>query len=133
MLGYISHKNNGTKLKESEVAKMIEILQSKIHRAVVTDANLDYEGSITIPIDLIELAGLCAYQKVLVVDINNGNRFETYVIETLKEKHICLNGACARVAAIGDRVIIMAFQYVESLPKNYEPTIIVLNENNEVI
>ena len=112
---------------------MIEILQSKIHRAVVTDANLDYEGSITIPTNLMELVGLCAYQKVLVVDINNGNRFETYVIETSKEKHICLNGACARLAAIGDRVIIMAFQYIDNVPEIYEPKIVVLNENNEVI
>ena len=112
---------------------MIEILQSKIHRAAITDANLNYEGSITIPTYLIEQVGICVYQKVLVVDINNGNRFETYVIETSKQKHICLNGACARLAAIGDRVIIMAFQYVDSVPENYKPNIIVLNEDNEVI
>lgn len=112
---------------------MIEILQAKIHRAVVTDADLNYEGSITIPTDLIKLAGLCAYQKVLVVNINNGSRFETYVIETPKQKHICLNGACARLAAVGDRIIIMAFSFVESVPENYNPKIIVLDENNEVI
>ena len=112
---------------------MIEILQAKIHRAVVTDANINYEGSITIPTDLMEMVGLCAYQKVLVVDINNGNRFETYIIETSKQKFICLNGACARLAAVGDRIIIMAFQYVDSVPKDYKPKIIVLNENNEVI
>ena len=112
---------------------MIEILQSKIHRAVVTNADLNYEGSITIPTDLMEMVGLCGYQKVLVADINNGNRFETYVIETSEQKYICLNGACARLATVGDRIIIMAFQYVDNVPKDYKPKIIVLDENNEVI
>ncbi len=112
---------------------MIEILQAKIHRATVTDANINYEGSITISTDLMKLVDLCEYQKVLVVDINNGQRFETYVIKTPKQKHICLNGACARLAAVGDRVIIMAFNFVDSVPENYEPKIIVLDENNEVV
>ena len=112
---------------------MIEILHSKIHRAVVTDANINYEGSITIPVDLMELTGLCEYQKVLVVNINNGNRFETYVIKTSKQNYICLNGAAARLVTIGDQIIIMAFKYVDNIPTNYKPNIIVLNENNEVI
>ena len=112
---------------------MIEILQSKIHRAVVIDANINYEGSITIPADMMELTGLCEYQKVLVVDINNGKRFETYVIETTKQKFICLNGAAARLVTIGDRIIIMAFKYVDKVPNNYKPKIVVLDENNEVI
>lgn len=112
---------------------MIEILQSKIHRAVVSDANLNYEGSITIPIDLMELIGLHKYQKVLVVDINNGNRFETYVIETEQENYICLNGACARLAAVGDRIIIMAFKYINKIPEDYKPKIIVMNDKNEVV
>ena len=112
---------------------MIEILQSKIHRAVVSDANINYEGSITIPTDLMELIDLHEYQKVLVVDINNGNRFETYVIETTKKNFICLNGAAARLVTIGDRIIIMAFKYVNNVPNNYKPKIIVLDENNEVI
>lgn len=112
---------------------MIEILQSKIHKSVVTDANINYEGSITISADLIKLAGLYEYQKVLVVDINNGQRFETYVIKTETPNVICVNGAASRLVTIGDRVIIMAFQYVESIPQKYKPTIIVLNENNEVI
>lgn len=112
---------------------MLEILQSKIHRAIVTDANINYEGSITISADLIKLAGLCEYQKVLVVDINNGQRFETYVIVTAEKNVICLNGAAARLVTVGDRVIIMSFKYVDSVPGNYKPTVIVLNENNEVI
>ena len=112
---------------------MIEILQSKIHRATVTDANINYEGSITISTDLMKLVGLCEYQKVLVVDINNGQRFETYVIESADRNVICLNGAAARLVTVGDRVIIMAFGLVESVPENYKPKIIVLDENNEVI
>jgi len=116
-----------------ELRKMMEILQSKIHRAVVTDANINYEGSITISADLIKLAGLYEYQKVLVVDINNGQRFETYVIESAYQNVICLNGATARLVTVGDRVIIMAFSLVDRVPENYKPKIIVLDENNEVI
>ena len=112
---------------------MFEILHSKIHRAVVTNANINYEGSITISANLMKSVGLCEYQKVLVVDINNGQRFETYVIESADMNVICLNGAAARLVTIGDRVIIMTFNLVDSVPENYEPKIIVLNENNEVI
>ena len=111
---------------------MIEVLQSKIHRATVVDANINYEGSITIPADLIDLVGLREYQKVLVVNINNAQRFETYVIKTDKTSYICLNGACARLASIGDRIIIMAFEYFNNVPDNYKPKIIILNGRNEV-
>ena len=108
------------------------MLQSKIHRAVVSDANINYEGSITIPVDLMGLVGLREYQKVLVVNINNAQRFETYVIKTDRTGYICLNGACARLASVGDRIIIMAFGYVEYAPDGYKPKIIFLNKNNEV-
>lgn len=111
---------------------MIEILQSKIHRASVSDANINYRGSITIPINLLEFVGLREYQKVLVVNINNAQRFETYVIKTDRTGYICLNGACARLANIGDKIIIMSFKYVDDVPEGYKPQIIVLNENNEV-
>jgi aspartate 1-decarboxylase len=112
---------------------MIEILQSKIHRATVSDANLNYEGSITIPVDLMEFTGLREFQKVLIVNINNANRFETYVIKTTKTNYICLNGACARLASVGDRIIIMAFEYVNGVSEDYKPCIIMLDDNNEVI
>lgn len=111
---------------------MIEILQSKIHRATVSDANINYKGSITIPADLLEFLSLREYQKVLVVNINNAQRFETYVIKTDRMGYICLNGACAHLASIGDRIIIMAFEYVDDVPEGYKPKVIVLNENNEV-
>lgn len=112
---------------------MIEILKSKIHRAVVTDANIDYEGSITLSANLMKLANILQYQKVLVVDVNNGNRFETYVIETANDNVVCLNGAAARLVSVGDKVIIMSFCYVSTLPNDYQPTIIRLNEKNEVV
>ena len=112
---------------------MIEVLKSKIHRATVTDANIDYEGSITLSSNLIKLANILKYQKVLVVDVNNGNRFETYVIESSDENVVCLNGAAARLVSIGDRIIIMSFCYLDEAPDNYEPTILLLNEKNEVI
>lgn len=112
---------------------MIEILKSKIHPAFVTDANINYEGSIALSSNLIAISGLKKYQKVLVVDINNGNRFETYVIESTNNNVVCLNGAAARLVTVGDRIIIMAFCYLYELPDNYEPTIIRLNEKNEVM
>ena len=112
---------------------MLEVLHSKIHKAVVTDANLNYEGSITISADLIKLADLHTYQRVLVVDINNGQRFETYVIETPEKNVICLNGAAARLVTVGDRIIVMAFKFLDSIPPNYEPNIVLLNEKNEVV
>lgn len=112
---------------------MIELLLAKIHRAVVTEANINYEGSITISSNLLRLVGLYEYQKVQVVDINNGNRFETYIIQTDKKNTICLNGAAARMVTVGDRIIIMAYQFIDRVPENYMPNIIRLDENNEVI
>ena len=113
---------------------MIEILKSKIHRAVITDSNINYEGSITLSSSLIKKANFVKYEKVLVVDINNGNRFETYVIESPDDNIVCLNGAAARLVSIGDLIIIMSFRYIdENSVINYEPNIILLNEKNEVI
>ena len=93
---------------------MIECLSSKIHMAVVTDANINYEGSITISSDFINLVSIKEYQKVTIVDVNNGQRFETYVISTDEKKKICLNGAAARLVSIGDRIIIMAYELISS-------------------
>lgn len=109
------------------------MLYSKIHRATVTDANINYEGSITLSTSLIQKANLLKHQKVLVVDINNGNRFETYIIETSDDNVVCLNGAAARLVSVGDRIIIMAFCYFDEVPEKYEPTVVCLNEKNEVI
>ena len=115
---------------------MIEMLKSKIHRATVTDANLNYEGSITIYHDLMEEANINEYEKVAVVNINNSQRFETYVIQGEdKNNAICLNGAAARLVSVGDKVIIMTYRYIgeEDLVPAYKPTIVVVNDNNEIV
>lgn len=88
----------------------ISMFKSKIHRATVTQAELNYVGSVTIDRDLIDAAGLRVYEQVDVLDINNGARFTTYVIEGERGSGtICLNGACARLAAVGDLVIIVSY------------------------
>lgn len=112
---------------------MIEVLKSKIHRVTVTDANLNYDGSISIASELLKVAGILEYQKVLVVDINNGQRFETYTIKSDKIGNICINGAAARLVNIGDKIIIMAFNYVENIEDTYKPTIVKVDEQNIVI
>ena len=91
-----------------------EVLKSKIHRATVTDANLNYTGSITIDPVLLRLADIREYEKVQVVNINNGARFETYAIVGKPESgEVCLNGAAARLAHVGDIVIIMTFAHLD--------------------
>ena len=86
------------------------MLKSKIHRAVVTQADLDYVGSVTIDTSLLEEAGIFEYEKVQIVDIDNGNRFETYTIAGERGSGIiCLNGAAAKCVEVGDKVIIMAY------------------------
>jgi aspartate 1-decarboxylase len=113
----------------------ITLMKAKLHQAVVTDADLNYVGSITIDSNLLKKAGLYPYEKVLVVDIDNGSRLETYIIEgEAGSGTIQLNGAAARLVAVGDRVIIMAFAHFEGAPpENYEPTVLLLDEHNRVI
>jgi aspartate 1-decarboxylase len=112
-----------------------KFLHAKIHRATVKDANLNYPGSISIPEDLMQEVGIGEYEFVHVVNINNGLRFETYVIKTeAGSKHICLNGAAARLAEVDDRIIIMAYCELEphEIP-DHKPKIIVLDEENNII
>lgn len=120
---------------------MIQVLKSKIHGAFVTEANLDYEGSITIDKKLIEAAGLCVYERVQVLNCNNGERIETYVIEGEYEKgEICLNGAAARLFYKGDKVIILAYRFIEEEkgfgkkePNIFKPIIIFPNRQNQIL
>ena len=87
----------------------VEMLKGKIHRATVTQAELHYVGSITVDLDLLEAAGILEYEKVQVVDIDNGSRFETYTIAGARGSGmICLNGAAARCVSVGDKVILRA-------------------------
>lgn len=112
----------------------ITMLKGKIHRAVVTQAELDYVGSITIDAALMEAAGIIEYQQVQVVDINNGSRLETYVIAGEKNSGIiCLNGAAARLVTAGDKVIIMA--YCSLTPEEaaqHRPTVVFVDEKNKI-
>ncbi len=112
----------------------IEMLSSKIHRACVTDANLNYVGSVTIGPELIEAAGLREFQKVEILNVNNGERFATYVIRGEKKGEICLNGAAARKVCVGDVVIIVAYaQMSEDEAAKFRPRIVQVGENNEIV
>jgi aspartate 1-decarboxylase len=113
----------------------VEMLVSKIHRATVTDANLNYVGSITIDEELIERANLRVGQKVEVLNINNGERFNTYVIKGERGSgEICLNGAAARKVAIGDLIIIVAYGlFSEEELAEYQPTIVIVDGNNRIV
>ena len=112
---------------------LITVCKSKIHRATITDANLDYVGSITIDADLIKRADLIPYEKVQVANINNGERFETYVIEgEAGSGTIALNGAAARKGNIGDLVIIIAYGHIEkSKAADFKPSIVHVDKNNK--
>ena len=104
----------------------IEVVKSKIHRVTVTEANLNYIGSITIDEDLMDAANLIAGEKVHIVNNNNGERFETYVIKGDRDSGmICLNGAAARKVQPGDVIIIMAYAYMDfEEAKNFKPAVV---------
>lgn len=114
---------------------LTQVLKAKIHRATITQAELDYVGSITIDEALIEAAGIREYERVQVVDINNGNRLETYVIAGERNSGvICLNGAAARLVEIGDKVIIMAYVLLnEQELETYNPTVVFVDQDNKPI
>lgn len=112
----------------------IDVLKSKIHRATVTQAELNYVGSITIDEALMDAAGIFEYEKVQIVDVNNGSRFETYVIAGERESGlICLNGAAARMVAVGDKIIIM--NYAQMTPeelKEHKPKVVFVGDTNQI-
>ena len=112
----------------------LEMLKGKIHRAVVTQAALDYVGSITIDTDLMDAAGILEYEKVQVVDVENGNRFETYTIAgEAGSGVICLNGAAARCVQTGDHVIIMCYCSVDAdEAKDHKPNVVFVDESNRI-
>ena len=111
---------------------MRTMLKSKIHRARVTNSNIDYEGSITIDRELMKAADILPYERVEVLNINNGARFDTYAIEGEKGE-ICINGAAARLAIKGDIVIILCFcQVEEAEAHSITPTLVYVDANNAV-
>jgi aspartate 1-decarboxylase len=110
----------------------ITLCRAKIHRARVTGANLAYEGSITIDTELLEEAGIVSYEKVQVVNINNGARLETYVIEGKSGSgEVCLNGPAARLGQVGDLIIIMAYgHFALDEAQGFVPRVVNVDENN---
>jgi aspartate 1-decarboxylase len=117
-----------------QIAMLIEMCKCKLHRATITEANLEYEGSLTVDRDLMDAAGLLTYEKVSVVNINTGSRLDTYVIEGGRGTGVlCLNGAAARLGARGDRVIIIA--YASMTPEeaaDFKPSMVYVDEDNKV-
>ena len=113
---------------------MLNMLKGKIHRATVVQAELDYVGSITVDQDLLDAAGILEYEKVQIVDVNNGSRFETYTISGERGSGmICLNGAAARCVSTGDKVIIMCYaQLSAEEAKTHKPQVVFVDEDNRI-
>lgn len=113
---------------------IIEVFKSKIHRATVTEAQLNYMGSITIDSDLLDAANLIPNEKVQIVNINNGERFETYIIAGKRGSGvICLNGPAARRVQVGDLVIVISYAQMEfESAKQFQPSIVFVDENNRI-
>ena len=112
----------------------VTMLKSKLHRACITDANVEYEGSMGVSVELMEAVGLMPWEKILVANLTNGNRLETYVIPVEEPGQIILNGAAAHKGQAGDRVIVMSFceiTHAEAL--THMPSKVVLNERNEIV
>ena len=112
-----------------------EFLNSKIHRATVTDANLNYVGSITIDEEFLEAAKIREWEKVEILNINNGERFQTYAIKgTRGSKCFCLNGAAARKAQPGDKIIIVTYALLNNDEiKTHKPTIVQVGDDNSIV
>lgn len=114
---------------------MLTMLKGKIHRATVTQAELNYVGSITVDTELMKAAGILEYQMVQIVDVENGSRFETYTIAGEAGSGIvCLNGAAARMVQPGDHIIIMAYaQLDEKEADNHQPNVVLVDDDNKII
>lgn len=112
----------------------LEMLKGKIHRATVTQAALDYVGSITVDEELLHAAGILEYEKVQIVDINNGSRFETYTIcGEAGSGMICLNGAAARRVSVGDKIIIMAYAGLDAQEAaDHKPAVVFVDDDNRI-
>lgn len=114
---------------------LVNMLKGKIHRAKVVQAELDYVGSITIDEELLEASGIYEYERVQVVDIDNGNRFETYTIAGERGSGlICLNGAAARKVKVNDKIIIMAYAMMDDeKAKTHKPKVVFVDDNNKIV
>ena len=114
---------------------LINMLKGKIHRATVVQAELDYVGSITVDPELLKAAGILEYEYVQIVDINNGNRFETYTIAGEPGSGmICLNGAAARCVSVHDKIIIMSYaQMTPEEAKDHKPNVVFVDDDNKIV
>ncbi len=114
---------------------LLEFLYAKIHRATITDANLNYVGSITIDENILEKANLSEGQKVDILNINNGERFQTYIIAGKRgNKDFCINGAAARKVQIGDKIIICSYAHMTpEEARLFKPSIVQIDDNNNVV
>lgn len=114
---------------------LVNMLKGKIHRAKVVQAEIDYVGSITIDEELLEAAGIYEYEQVQIVDVNNGNRFETYTIAGERGSGlICLNGAAARQVQVNDKIIIMSYAVMdEEERKSNPPKVVFVDDNNKIV
>lgn len=123
-----------SRIPTEDIQMLQEFLFSKIHRATVTDANLNYVGSITIDETLMNAANIKEWQKVEILDVNNGERFQTYVIKGQPESGcICLNGAAARKVQPGDKVIIVSYTYLTPDEiKGFKPTVVMVDDANKI-
>ena len=113
----------------------LTMMKTKLHRAAVTQADLHYEGSISIDADLLNAAGILPHEQVDVLNINTGDRFTTYAIEAPRgSKTFGINGAAARLAQVGDRIIVVAYAAMDAeAARNFEPTVVLLDEKNDVV
>jgi aspartate 1-decarboxylase len=113
---------------------IITLCKSKIHRVRVTEAELYYEGSLTVDTDLLDASGILPYEKVQVVNVNNGERFETYIIPGQAGTGIiCLNGPAARLGTVGDEIIVIAYaEFDEAEARKYEPTVVLVDRKNKI-
>ena len=114
---------------------MLEMFKSKLHMATVTQADLYYEGSITIDQDLLDIAGIYTYEKVQIVNINNGSRLETYTIPGERgSREVCMNGPAARLTSVGDRIIIISYARMsEEEVRKHKPRIVLLDGKNNPV
>lgn len=114
---------------------LLNMLKSKLHRATVTEADINYVGSVTIDAKLLEKSGILPGERVQIVNLNNGERFETYTISgEAGSGVICINGAAARLVQVGDKVIIIAYALMEEAKaKTFQPNVLILDEHNKIV
>lgn len=114
---------------------LLTMMKAKLHRAVVTQTDMNYEGSISIDMDLLDASGILPHEQVDVLNINTGSRFTTYAIEAERgSKTFGINGAAARLAEPGDRIIVVAYGQLEAeMARNFAPTVVVLDESNDTV